>query len=108
MSLLQRFFLGDESMPVTVWSGVHFVVGIIAWLVGLQLWTWIALHVTWEIIENSTYGIAFFSHVGECAAKMARFKLWGTYGGDSIANTYIDTAFAVVGWAVADWMWGKK
>jgi hypothetical protein len=71
---------GREGKYLDLWSIPHFLVGVLLWLVGLDL-VWVTvLAVTWEIIEAT-------SRVHEYPT-----------------NRVMDVVLAVAGWTVAAWV----
>jgi len=106
MGWLRTFFLGDEKFPITVWTIIHVIFGIICWWIGLNLFWTTGAAVGWELIENSSYGMAMFESLGFTITRLCGFVLWQGYNGDSIANSYCDVFAAMVGWGMANWIWG--
>ena len=77
------------------YSLLHFAVGIVVYFWGINLKTWTFLHILFEIIENTEYGIYFIN---------TYFKnIWP--GGKPYADSYIniisDNLFGLLGWYVA-------
>lgn len=71
-----------------VWTVVHHLYGAYFCSVFRMSWrTTVMIAVLWEIIENTTWGVA----------------MWGddTYGGDSLVNAVVDVLATASGWAAA-------
>lgn len=88
------------------YSLLHLASGIIAFFWGMSLPFWIALHIAFELFENSDWGMDFVN----------RFSKWWFWPGDKnypdgFVNSMLgDNFFAIIGWFVgfyADYL-GKK
>ena len=83
---------------------LHFATGIIAYFWDLSLLQWFILHLIFEIIENTSYGIYFINHY-------LFFWPGGKPGPDTYNNSLIgDNIGAVMGWLLAYYIdnLGKK
>ena len=72
-------------------SLLHFASGIIANYLGLSLLNWFILHLIYEILQNSYYGIWFINNV---------IVLWpgGKLNYDSYINIIGDQFYGILGW----------
>lgn len=79
------------------YSLLHFAVGIIAYFWNIPLSTTIVLHILYEIIENTQFGMHFISNY---------IKIWP--GGKTFADTKInsigDIISTVIGWLFAKYI----
>lgn len=77
---------------------LHFAVGVIAYFFGINLFTTVALHILFEIIENTDEGIYFISN----------YLGWLWPGGKDYADSGInqlgDTIGTTAGWLFAWWL----
>ena len=87
------------------YSLLHFAVGIIAYFFYIPLPVWIIIHILFEFVENTEYGIYFNN----------KYFKWFWPGGkdepDNVINSVGDTVFAILGWVVAyalDYVWTRK
>jgi hypothetical protein len=106
----KEFVMGREQWPITLWSFAHFIVGIIAWLIGIQAWYWAAICTGWELMENSHLGLDCMGLLGSGITNMCGIQLWDDYrGGDSLQNSVMDIVFGVLGWWSAQYVyeWGQ-
>jgi len=76
------------------YSLLHFAVGIVAYFWGLSLMTTTILHIIFEIIENTKYGMNFINNT-------ITFWPGGKPKADSMINSIGDTLFTSVGWLCA-------
>lgn len=78
------------------YSLLHFSVGVLArhWAVGF--WIFFIVHTLFEIVENTGPGMHFIN---------TYIKAWpgGKSHADSTLNRIGDTAFAMLGWLIADY-----
>jgi len=103
---LRGFIFGNERLPITIWTIVHVLFGIACWWIGLNfLWT-TGISCAFEILEQTSYLTSFFDWLVTALQAILHFQLWGDYRGDSIANSYCDVFGAMVGWLLANWLWG--
>lgn len=74
---------------------LHFSFGVIAYFFGINWWVWLLIHTIFEIIENSSQGIAFNN-------KYLHF-FWpgGKPGPDTFTNSVGDTIGTMMGWFIA-------
>jgi hypothetical protein len=72
-------------------SLLHFASGIIAYFWNLSFWIWFFLHLFYEILQNSSYGIWFINNI---------VKIWpgGKLGPDSYLNIIGDQFYGIIGW----------
>lgn len=75
-------------------SLLHFAVGIVVYFWGVPLIAWIGLHILFELIENSEWGMNIINNW---------FFIWpgGKPYPDSALNITGDTLFAALGWLLA-------
>lgn len=78
------------------YSILHMASGIIAYFFGIKLIHWIIIHVLFEYIENTQYGMNFINSYLK--------NIWP--GGKDKKDTFInsmvgDNFFAIVGWCIA-------
>jgi hypothetical protein len=86
-----------ETCPMTIWTVLHFWVGVLAQQLGFPGWFWFLIIVAFEIIENS-FGI--FNPLTEWATEYAA---WPPYEGDSLSNSSLDVVWGMLGWTFG-WM----
>lgn len=74
-------------------SLLHFATGIIFYFFGVTLKTSIILHIIFELVENSKYGMAFIT----------KLTFWpgGKKQADSLTNSLSDIIFFAIGWQIA-------
>jgi len=82
------------TKPYDKYTLLHFAVGIIAYFFDITLLSWILLHVIFEIVENSKYGVQFID-------TYLTFWPGGKKSSDNIINSLSDIIFSVIGWLVA-------
>jgi len=77
------------------YSLLHFATGVIAYFFEMSFFTWFLLHMLFEIIENTSYGVKFINTWLK--------NIWP--GGKPYADSYInsigDQVFSMLGWLVA-------
>jgi hypothetical protein len=78
------------------YSILHMASGIIAYFFGIKLIHWIIIHVLFEYIENTQYGMNFIN--------FSLKNIWP--GGKDKKDTFInsmvgDNFFAIIGWYIA-------
>lgn len=83
-----RYFIDQYSL-------LHFATGVIAYFFAVRLPVWILLHTLFELIENTSIGMALINEI----------KIWpgGKPFPDKLLNSVGDTVFAVLGWIVASY-----
>lgn len=77
------------------YSLLHFAAGIIAYYWNIDLYTWMFIHILFEVIENTPFGISFINTF---------FKdIWpgGKEMADKRRNSFGDIFFGILGWYVA-------
>ncbi len=76
------------------YSYLHFASGIICFFWGISFKTLLILHILFEMIENSKYGMDFINNV---------FVLWpgGKTKADTVINQIGDIIFSLIGWVTA-------
>lgn len=72
-------------------SYLHFCVGVIFYYWNISLFSFTIIHLLFEFIENTSYGIYFIDKY---------FKLWpgGKLFSDSTINIIGDIIFGILGW----------
>jgi|SRR5579872_6413496 len=98
----------DGTYWITVWSFAHLLFGFIFWWLGISLFWTTTAQLIWELFENSYYGLKWLEHMATLCTHMMGSKPWTNYNGDCIGNSYFDTFSVMVGWFIADWIWGPK
>ena len=76
------------------YSYLHFAVGIIFYFWGISLKNWIVIHIFFELIENTFYGINFIDN----------YITWwpgGKIKSDAIINQIGDVFIGSIGWITA-------
>tara|TARA_Y100000590_G_C14964449_1_gene729976 strand:- start:7 stop:327 length:321 start_codon:yes stop_codon:yes gene_type:complete len=73
---------------------LHFSVGIIMYFWGINLFTWIIIHLLFEIFENSSYGMYFINNY---------LPIWpgNKPKSDTFINSFGDTIGGILGWLFA-------
>ena len=94
------FLIGNESKPVTIWTFLHFIIGIIAALLGLSFLFWLVLQIAFEILENSTFGLKVSGIVGTQIQSIIGIPPWEDYKGDSLINSTLDVVAGSFGWLI--------
>jgi len=71
-------------------SLLHFATGIIAYYWGISFITWFLIHLIYEYLENTVYGMKLINKI----------KMWpgGKYRADTILNSIGDQCYALLGW----------
>jgi len=80
---------------VDKYSLLHFAVGILFRFFNLNFTISLLLHILFEIIENSKYGVYFIDH-------FITFWPGGKRKSDSFINSVGDTVFFGLGWLIAN------
>jgi hypothetical protein len=77
------------------YSLLHLAVGIVVYFWGISITNWLLIHMAFEYIENTTYGIMVINTYLK--------GIWpgGKYYSDSFTNIISDNIFAIIGWALA-------
>jgi hypothetical protein len=80
---------------VDAYSLLHFAVGVVVRHWSMPLWLFILLHILFELVENTKYGMHFIN---------TYLTIWpgGKPAADSILNSVGDTIFSAIGWIIAD------
>jgi len=75
------------------YSLLHFAVGIVIYFWNITFVTWFIIHMLFEYIENTNYGIKLINN----------FPYWpgGKDHSDSLINNVGDHFYALLGWFVA-------
>jgi hypothetical protein len=76
-------------------SLLHFATGIIAYYWNISFVEWFILHIIFEYVENTVYGMKIINKI----------KLWpgGKYHPDSFLNSVGDQFYALLGWIFASY-----
>ena len=71
-------------------SLLHFATGIIAYYWNISFLSWFVIHLIYEYIENTVYGMRLINNI----------KLWpgGKEHADTILNSMGDQFYALLGW----------
>lgn len=85
------------------YSLLHTASGIISYFFGIPLWVWFVIHILFEWIENTQFGIKFINNY-------LTFWPGGKPKADTIINRFGDTLSAMFGWFLAYTLdkYGKK
>ncbi len=75
------------------YSLLHFAVGIVVYYWNMSFLLWFIIHMIFEYIENTTYGMKIIN----------KFVFWpgGKDDADNILNRVGDQFYAVIGWYLA-------
>jgi hypothetical protein len=87
-----RIARNPEQAPMTLWTIVHFWVGVLAQQVGCPGWFWFLLIVLFEIVENKYH---MYSSMTTFVEKTG---VWPPYYGDSLENSTMDVIWGMLGW----------
>lgn len=73
-------------------SLLHFAAGVIAYFFGIPLGIWVLIHIIFEIVENTPFGIHFINTYLN--------SIWpgGKDAADSFLNSLGDVFFSTIGW----------
>ena len=76
------------------YSLLHFASGVMAYFFGINFYVWFILHLIFEIVENTKYGVYFINNY---------LKFWpgGKPKSDNILNSIGDQFYGMLGWIVA-------
>lgn len=76
------------------YSILHFATGILAYFWGMDLWTYFYIHLIFEIVENTNWGMNIINRY---------VKIWpgGKEAADNVLNSSGDIIFGCVGWIVS-------
>jgi len=79
------------------YSLLHFAVGVIFRFIGISFGYSVAIHILFELLENTSQGVHFID-------TNPLLKWWpgGKKKADTFVNSVGDTFFFCVGWLVAD------
>ena len=80
------------------YSLLHFAVGIVAYFWSISLLLLIIIHILFEYIENTQWGMKLIN---------SYFKRWwpgGKTHPDNLINQTSDTLFSIFGWLVANYL----
>lgn len=90
----------EHKFYITKYTFVHFLAGIVWYLIfrnflntQLNFSLLLLVHVLFELIENSKFGIKYFRQSG-----------WKYYTGDSFMNSFFDTIFSMSGFVLAEYI----
>ena len=85
--------MGEKFMDQ--YSLLHFAVGIVVYFWGISITNWIIIHMIFEWVENTPYGMMVINKYLK--------GIWpgGKNYSDSLINIIGDNIFAGIGWAVA-------
>lgn len=74
-------------------SLLHFATGIIAYYWSLTFVQWFVIHVVYEVIENTTWGMKLINNI----------TIWpgGKSKSDTITNRVGDQFYAMIGWILS-------
>lgn len=74
-------------------SLLHFATGIIAYYWSLTFVQWFVIHVVYEVIENTTWGMKLINNI----------TIWpgGKSKSDTITNQIGDQFYAMIGWILS-------
>lgn len=92
---------GNETISINIYTLVHLGFGMLARLMGVPFLPWTAIHSLFEVLENSNPGIRFFKEKNGWLKRNLGIS-WPEYTGDTVINSIIDTAAALLGWAIMD------
>lgn len=78
-------------------SLLHVAVGVVAYFWGLPLLVAVCIHIVFEIVENTTWGISFINNW---------LTVWpgGKPYSDGLINRVTDTLTFAGGWLIAAWL----
>ena len=93
--LYKNNFIGSQFLDQ--YSLLHFVVGIVVYFWGLPFWLWNALHILFELGENTSKGMYLIDH-------FAPFWPGGKNYVGSWLNIGADVLCGAVGWMLAYWL----
>lgn len=77
------------------YSLLHFSVGVIAYFWSMNLLTLIIIHIIFEYVENTKFGIKFINNY------FIRWWPGGKEFPDNTINSISDTLFSILGWYVS-------
>lgn len=77
------------------YSILHLASGILAYFWGINFVDWFLIHMIFEIVENSLYGITFINKY------IKDFWPGGKPRADAIINSISDQFFASIGWLIS-------
>lgn len=101
-----------EDMPITLFTYIHFIAGVIARLLNVKITIWLFIMIAFEYVENTRFGIQFFEVIGNKQKYRQLAKQSGlnfpTYEGDSLGNAICDILAGWAGWLVTDWLIDMK
>jgi hypothetical protein len=77
------------------YSLLHFATGVIAYFWGISLKNWFILHLSFEILENTDYGMYLINN--------NKWIPWpgGKSHKDSIVNSIGDQFYSMLGWYIS-------
>jgi hypothetical protein len=76
------------------YSYLHFAVGVVIYFNGISLKNWIIIHIIFELIENTQFGIHFIN-------KYLTYWPGGKPKSDTVVNSIGDILCGIVGWISA-------
>lgn len=80
------------------YSLLHFSTGVVAYFIGIRLMIWITLHLLFELIENTQFGIYVIN-------KYLTFWPGGKPEADAFINSMLgDNFYAILGWLSASYL----
>ncbi len=76
------------------YSLLHASAGVIVYFSGVPLWFWNVMHIIFEVVENTPFGMKFIN---------AYFPFWpgGKRHSDTITNRVGDVISGYIGWMLA-------
>lgn len=96
----KNFLIGNEKKPVSIWTLLHFIVGIVVALLGFPFIFWLVLQIAFEILENSVMGLKVSNWVGGQIQNIIGMPPWEDYKGDSLINSTLDVVAGSFGWVI--------
>ncbi len=77
------------------YSILHMASGVLAFFWGLSFKQWFWLHILFEVVENTQYGMNFINNY---------LTMWpgGKPEADSLLNSVGDQVFGMIGWIIAN------
>jgi len=84
------------------YSLLHFISGMVAYILGIPLHVWTILHIVFEVWENSQQGVRFID------TQLKGVWPGGKQKSDTLINSIGDVFFGSVGWYVGRWVVTRK
>lgn len=86
---MEHEFTLNTKRPINIWTGIHFITGLIIALLGFSFWINIAFQVAIQLLESSVMGVKISNYLGLSHSQ-----------GTSMANPVLDITASIGGYLI--------